>query len=344
MFDQPAKESDLAASFIQVVKRGVNRRGDPRPKETRPPKAKLAPAFFSVIHMLKAEATAEDEMLRLPPRELVNGATEDAIIIDTSVFPTEDAALIAVKAICVPMMADYRPKRNKLLLAFDHEHEADLVLCNPPVYNGTTVKVIRPIPREENMVSINITVSGAKRRLRPMVNLLREILSPLGKICDLCVNIREDVVHCNATAILDRQERKGSLPSRIQRGKITILLYGKEVAPYCYYCRREGHTPKKCAKQALKKTAPTVFGGLYFNNLTVNAVEEEETSALTVSRSVKSSSTKRSRVVAEDKPVQPTARQAEKKAQKPQIKKSLAEPKKKVVDNMPIIASGIPII
>ncbi|KAJ2517170.1 hypothetical protein H4217_004124 [Coemansia sp. RSA 1939] len=213
----------------RAEKPGTNSDNGPHSKETHQPKSKPEPRVFSMMHLLKTDATQDDENMRFPPRVLSNWATEDAIILDTSIFPTENAALIAVKAICIPVMADYRPKWNKLMLAFDLEEEADLVLYNPPVYNGTTVKVTRPIPRTAAMTFVNIHVIGAEITLRMLVHLLKDALSPHGKICDLCVNVYDEIISCNATAILDRENKKGPLPSRIYKDEITISLYGRSL-------------------------------------------------------------------------------------------------------------------
>ncbi|KAJ2395354.1 hypothetical protein GGI23_004338 [Coemansia sp. RSA 2559] len=243
----PTEAAPLPTSFTTVMRRDTNRSGGRRPKGTtrhRPVKMKIT--YYSMIHLTGEHGAKGDEELRLPPREIVNGASKNSIIFNATGYKTGNDAIEAVIEICKPTYYEFNSRTNQLLLSFASAEEADYVLRNPPTLDGIKVKVARPISRTANMAIVNIHVYSDITSVRGLVQELEEQLAPWGKLCDICIGIANGIPSKYLTAILDLGDSDKMLPAKLTSANIISNLYGRMVAKYCNYCKEEGHHIKSC--------------------------------------------------------------------------------------------------
>ncbi|KAJ1787387.1 hypothetical protein LPJ59_005741, partial [Coemansia sp. RSA 2399] len=289
-------------SFATVAKRGTNRSGGPRPKETRHPPLKTKITYYSMLHLTGENGAEGDVNLRLPPREIITGTSKNSVIINALGYKSGEEALAAVKEICVPAMMDINSRANQMLLSFNSAKDADFLLNHPPELEGVKVKALRPISRTARMAIVNIHVYSDILSIRELIQQLEKQLAPWGTLCDICLGTCCGVPTRNMSAILDLGESEARLPARLVSEGIISNLYGRMVTQYCTYCKKDGHSIKSCEQLKAKKIVDKYNAKarpMVAENLRTNEAGGPPTNP-PKSRVIKTTSTKRSHVTGDE--------------------------------------------
>ncbi|KAJ2862969.1 hypothetical protein GGI22_002070 [Coemansia erecta] len=84
--------------------------------------------------------------------------------------------------------------------------------------------------------------------------MVEKQLAPWGMLCEISIGISSGVPSKNLIVILDLGESDKMLPARLASANLVSYLYGRMVAKYCNYCKKEGHHIKSCEHLKAKKT------------------------------------------------------------------------------------------
>ncbi|KAJ2710822.1 hypothetical protein H4R19_003555 [Coemansia spiralis] len=105
-----------------------------------------------------------------------------------------------------------------------------------------------PIQRTKTMASIHLRYDKVGSAIE-IARYIAAALQPFGVIKDIVLCIRSiNSLAAEAKVLLDRTDNTVTIPAVLLHDNKRMTLLGNSVAPYCIYCKEEGHVKLKCGK------------------------------------------------------------------------------------------------
>lgn len=255
------QETSVDQSWATVA-RG-NTHTTPKNKRNSAPKArKQTPAkwetgkFYNVTHLQEDDQVDDAENLRLPPRKIMDIASRHAVIVNVDDGQSLGEIVDAISQIAPGALIRPNRRAKQLLVACTSNTQAIHLATNPPTVQGSQIKAFRPVLRSENMTVVCVTVSTYIGTLTEATRKIAGALRPYGDVVDLSACLWPNGTMTGTfNAILGRGQVNESIPHSLAVSDTWAQVFGKEVTPWCVYCRQEGHIRHNCPKRLCTENA-----------------------------------------------------------------------------------------
>lgn len=206
--------------------------------------------FYNVTHLLEQTVTDVSEAMRLPPRRIMDIASKHTVIVDIASFARIEEAIDALSEIAPGAIIRPNKRTKQVMVGCKSQEEAINLATNPPRVNDQPVKAYRPIPRSESMTLVSMVLSAFIGSLTETTRAVVAALQPFGEVVDVSACLwHNGTMTGSFNVILDRGSQKGNIPHSLEVCDTWAQVFGKDAAPWCVYCRREGHVRQECDKR-----------------------------------------------------------------------------------------------